>query len=222
MPGRFAAAPRCRCGLVLAASESVVLCYWKLRDTMQDRGLGRKILARLATWALYPAYRKAKKDCPMFTETTVHCLAELHQMERDNIPSLDRPADAFAQILRAASGVDGEPGQAALHQMLYHLGRWIYLLDAWDDLEEDRKNGTYNPVLAQFGEEATDYEEDLRETMSASLGFILSSRQWLEFGTWSPIIDNIITLGLPAMEDVVLSGQWRQRKKQIIRRINHE
>lgn len=209
-------------GLTLAASESVVLCYWKLKDTLQDRSLGRKILARLATWALLPAYRKAKKDCPVFTETVIDCLARLRQMEQDNTASLDRPADAFAKILQASSGVDGEPGQAALHQMLYHLGRWIYLLDAWDDLEEDRKSGSYNPILSQFGGYAEDCEESIRETLSTSLGLMLSSRQWLEFGIWSPIIDNIITLGLPAMEDVVLSGQWRQRKKRIIRRTNHE
>ncbi len=31
-----------------------------------------------------------------------------------------------------------------------HTGRWIYLMDAWDDLTDDLKNGSYNPLLLRF------------------------------------------------------------------------
>ena len=38
-----------------------------------------------------------------------------------------------------------------LEQLLYHLGRWIYLVDAADDLPEDFASGSYNPLLRRFG-----------------------------------------------------------------------
>ena len=41
-----------------------------------------------------------------------------------------------------------------LEQLLYHLGRWIYLVDAADDLKKDVKNGSYNPLVPRFGAQA--------------------------------------------------------------------
>lgn len=55
-----------------------------------------------------------------------------------------------------AAPASGEAARdRALQQLLYHLGRWIYLIDAQDDLEEDRASGNYNAVAARFGPEGT-------------------------------------------------------------------
>lgn len=208
--------------LELAAAESVILSYWKLKDNIEDSAWRRKIPVGLATLLLWPAYRKAAKTFPAFDHTVKSCLDELRQMEREQCASLDRPADAFARILQAASGVDGQAGNAALSQMLYHVGRFIYLIDAWDDLEEDHQNGTYNPILLQYGTDLETARRVLQETMYTSLGFAVTAYQWMDSGVWTPIIENILTLGLPAMEEVVLSGEWKARKKRIIRRVGDE
>jgi hypothetical protein len=209
-------------GLELAATESVILTYWKLRDNVEDSSWGKKLPVWFAAIFLWPAYRKASKRCPSFDRTVKCCLEELRQMECERCASLDRPADAFARILQATSGVDGQAGNEALSQLLYHIGRFIYLIDAWDDLEEDRKNGTYNPILLQYGSDKEVTREILQETMYASLGFAITAYRWMEFGVWTPIVENILTLGLPAMEEAVLSGEWRARKKRIIRRAGNE
>ncbi len=208
-------------GLELAADESVILTYWKLRDNVQDAGFFRGIPLRLlAGWFGFP-YRKAKQRCPDFDRVVEDCLLELRQMEETACTSIDRPADAFARILQAASGVHGEAGNEALGQLLYHVGRWIYLVDAWDDLEEDQRRGNYNPLLAHFGEGAREHRETVRETMYASLGLAQGAYEWLDCGAWSPILENILTLGLPGMEEAVLSGEWKTRKKaHITKRIN--
>ena len=209
-------------GLELAAAESVVLCYWKLKDSIQDSGFWRACLIWPLTILLSPAYRRATKRCADFVQTVKTCLEELRQMEQASLPSLDRPADAFARILQAASGVHGQEGQAALSQLLYHVGRWIYLIDAWDDLEEDRKSGGYNPILLQGYAESAEGTANLQETMAASLALAQSSYFWMDTGVWSPVIENILNLGLPAMQEAVLTGVWKSEKKRIIRRAKHE
>lgn len=209
-------------GLELAAAESVVLCYWKLKDSMQDSNFWRACLIWPLTQLLHPAYRKAAKYCCEFAQTVQTCLAELRQMEQASLPSLDRPADAFARILQAASGMHGQEGQAALSQLLYHVGRWIYLIDAWDDLEEDKKSGGYNPILLKGyvdNEEGCAY---MHETMASSLAMAQSAYFWMDTGVWSPVIENILSLGLPAMQEAVLTGVWKAEKKRIIRRSDHE
>lgn len=209
-------------GLELAAAESVVLCYWKLKDSMQDSGFLKACLIWPLTLLLLPGYRRAAKHCAEFAATVQTCLEELRQMEEASLPSLDRPADAFARILQAASGVHGQEGQAALSQLLYHVGRWIYLVDAWDDLEEDRNCGGYNPILLKGYVDTAEGTAYVHDTMASSLAMAQSAFFWLETGVWSPVIDNILSLGLPAMQEAVLTGVWKTEKKRIIRRSNHE
>ena len=101
-----------------------------------------------------------------------------------------------------------------LSQLLYHLGRWIYLADARDDLEEDRQAAHYNPVAARFGPQGDD--EALGQTMQRSLELAGAAFQLGEFGCRTPILENILYLGLPLVQRAVFDGSWAQIKKQKI------
>jgi hypothetical protein len=199
--------------LELAADESVVLSWWKLRDSVRDDGFFGGLPARVLSAALGPAYRKAARRRPDFDRAARTCLEELAALERENCPSLDRTADAFARLLQGAAPREGERGRV-LSQLLYHLGRWIYLADARDDLEEDKLSGRYNPVAARFGQSGDD--PVLRLTMDNSLELMGSALQLGEFGCRKPILENIVYLGLPAVEKAVFDGSWNEIKKQKI------
>ncbi len=196
--------------LAAAADATVILTWWKLQDGLQDGGAGERAKSRLAALALRKHYRRAAAFRPDFDETVRACLAQLHQLEAENVPSLDRPADTFARILQAAA-TDLHPAARAhgVEQILYHVGRWIYLADAWDDLEEDRKQGNYNPLLARFGDRAAQAQEDLRETMHVSLGLAKTAYSLLDWGEWEGLLGHILSTGLPAVEEAVFTGQWK-------------
>lgn len=201
--------------LELAADESVVLSWWKLRDSVRDNGFFGGLPARTLSVLLGPAYRKAARRRPEFDRTVRGCLEELTALEKESCPSLDRTADAFARLLRGAAPDDGERGRV-LSQLLYHLGRWIYLADARDDLEEDKLSGRYNPVAARYGPKGDDGA--LRLTMDNSLELVGAALQLGEFGCRKPLLENIVYLGLPAVEKAVFDGSWSKLKKQKIRR----
>lgn len=199
--------------LEAAADESVILSWWKLRDDLADDGLWRGLPARALSAALGPAYRKAARLRPEFDRTVRSCLEELSVLEKENCPSLDRTADTFARLLRSAAPADGERGRV-LSQLLYHLGRWIYLADARDDLEEDKLSGRYNPAAARYGPQGDD--EALRLTMDNSLVQIGAALQLGSFGCRTALLENIVYLGLPAVEQAVFDGTWSEIKKQKI------
>lgn len=196
-----------------AADESVVLAWWKLRDDLQDGGLWKGLSARLLSGLLGPAYRKAARRRPDFDRTVKSCLEELAALERENCPSLDRTADTFARLLQSAAPCEGERGRV-LSQLLYHLGRWIYLADARDDLEEDRLSARYNPVSARYGPVGDD--EALRLTMNLSLEQVGAALQLGQFGCRMPLLENIVYLGLPVVQRAVFDGSWKEIKKQKI------
>lgn len=203
--------------LELAADESIVLAWWKLRDSVQDDGLWGGMPARALSVLLRPAYRKAARRCPGFDRAVRSSLEELAVLERDGCPSLDRTADTFARLLQAAAPAEGERGRV-LGQLLYHLGRWIYLADARDDLAEDQRAGRYNPVAARYGPEGDD--RALALTMENSLERMGAALQLGDFGCRRAVLENIVYLGLPLVQRAVFDGSWAQIKKQKIWRHN--
>lgn len=200
--------------LTAAADATVILTWWKLQDAIRDGGVGERAKSHLAALGLRRHYKKAAAYRPNFDRTVQECLAQLHAMEQENLPSLDRPADTFARILQAAATEDQLAARThGIQQILYHTGRWIYLADAWDDLAEDRKKGTYNPLLARFGDQAEQAKEDLRETMHVSLGLADTAFSLLDWGGWESLLGHILSTGLPAVEEAVFTGQWKEQKR---------
>ena len=198
-----------------AADESVILTYWKLRDSVRDDGFWGGLPARLLSWLLLPAFRKAAGRRPGFEETVVRCLTELAGLEKEGCSSIDRAADAFARLLRAAAPPAGDPARdRPVELLLYHLGRWIYLIDARDDLEEDRKKGRYNPLILRFGPQGDD--QALAVTLEHSLNMARSAFCILELGCRTAAVENILYLGLPMVQRAVFDGSWKQIKKQKI------
>ena len=214
---------KCRltaCGaLRAAADESVILAYWKLCDEIQDdsflHGAPYRALRRLAG----PMYRKAANARPAFAETVEMQLKALRRLEQEKSASIDRTADTFASILAAAADSIGSPSQQMVHrQMLYHLGRWIYLVDALDDLKEDARSGKYNPLIYRFGLREGMLDEDSRQrlvaTLDHSVNLISSAFQLADYGPWTGVLENVIYYGLPSAGRLVLEGKWDAAMKR--------
>lgn len=201
-------------GMDIAADVGTILSYWKLQDTILDGGFWARLEARFLCGILRPGYLRAVQRRPDFDQTTASCLARLQVLETENVPSLDQPADAFACILQnAAPTLTDSRQDRALRQLLYHIGRWIYLLDAWDDLEEDRNAGRYNPISSRFPGAEEENQSYLRTTLRHSRSLAASAAALLTLGRWEGIVQNILYLGLPAVEELVFTGRWRNIKR---------
>ncbi len=205
-----------------AADQMVILSWRKLRDTVRDSSWWRGLPARFLSFLLRRDYRRAAAREPVFDAAVTRALETLEALERDRCPSIDRTADAFACLLQAAAESEEDPvRRRVLGQLLYHVGRWIYLVDAVDDLEEDAREGNYNPVALRFPD-ASNREETLRVSLSGSLSLCRGAFELLPGTAWSEIVANILYLGLPMVENAVFSGQWKEMKKKTFRRIEHE
>lgn len=215
---------KCICGggLDAAADASMILTWQKLRDDVRDRSFLRGLPARFLCRFFAGAYHRAAEAMPGFARRVEENLERLHQMEVQRSRELDRAADAFAGILMAAAPeCPDESRQRVLEQLLYHIGRWIYLADGWDDLEEDRKAGRYNPVEVRFDGALEENREYLATSMTHSLKLAISAANLAQFGRWNAIVENTLYQGLPAVQSAVLSGRWAEVKKQKHTREKH-
>lgn len=197
-----------------AADETIILAYWKLMDNVADGSFVERWTARILALLLRRPYRKAARFRPAFDRKVRECLEELRLLELENCSSLDRTADTFARILQAASPATGDAAHdRPVEQILYHVGRWIYLTDAWNDLEEDQARGGYNPIPARYEEGPEQGREPLRTTLKHSVNLASSAYGLTEFGCWNNTIGNILYLGIPMVEELVFTGQWRKASK---------
>ena len=200
--------------LVLAADESVIMAYWQARDGVEDHDWFHGLKYRGASAVLEGAYRKAAKARPAFDASTRRQLMALAELERANCPSMDRAADTFAVLLQgAAQAVDEPVRRRGLEQMLYHLGRWVYLVDAADDLKKDAAAGTYNPVALRYGLAKGIWTEEARESFAATLDhsihMMATAFELWDFGVWTPVLKTTLYAGLFRVGKAVLEGTFR-------------
>lgn len=160
-----------------AAKMSVVLLKYKLADDAAD---DKKPLAA-ALSAILP-----QTDEGGFIPEQ---LARLADIEARGVKDPDLAADPFASLCRRLFTPDFVPPESvpALGQLGYDLGRWIYLADACEDFEKDKKSAGYNPYTDTDGA-----EEELCFTLSrAAAAFDL-----LDIGRYRSLLENIIYVGL--------------------------
>ena len=166
--------PRCACepsaALESAADMSVLLRWWQLRDGVADHGFWGGLKYRVFSVFLRGAYKKARKNRPEADRSIRMHLDKLSALEREKCAVPDEAADAFALLLRETAAMQPEGAKRrVLEEMLYHLGRWIYLVDALDDLKDDSKSGSYNPLLLRYKAENGELKPEDKARVAASL-----------------------------------------------------
>ena len=187
------------------ADASALLTYHKLADDRQDEHGLKKLRAVCLSPLFKRAYKKAKKRHPELDRQIQSSLSALSAYENREVTffGADALAEQFGLLMQAvfSEGLAGKEARIA-GAIGRAVGHWIYLADAADDFEEDRKKGRFNPYLLLFGDTLTDQDrETLRLGMTAQLceaerAFLLIDQY--PTAELKEILHNILDLGLPA------------------------
>ena len=114
-------------------------------------------------------------------------------------------------------GDSNETNRRASAEILYHLGRWIYIIDACDDLSDDIKYNRYNPVLLRYSVNSNKLTDEslelLKSTITHSNNLLASAYELFPETAWTDIIKNIIYLGMPDACEHVLKGEFPPKCK---------
>ncbi len=135
-----------------AADASAILAYEKCRDDVADERGRRRLRARLRCFFLKGAYRRARKRYPDLAERVRAHLVRLGEKEKEQRPSVDEVAVIFGDLLAdiVAEGLTGDRERLA-RSIGRQTGRFIYIIDAIDDLPEDAEKKRFNPFLLLYG-----------------------------------------------------------------------
>lgn len=196
-----------------AADICVILSWWRIRDNAADsRGPMSAVYASLSS-ALGGMRRRAASYLPDIDLAAQEQINTLRAIEQEKVAAIDPGAHAFATLLKASAMSAPPKDRRALEIMLYHVGRWIYIIDACDDLEQDIKEHNYNPVAARWDcrELSADTKDEIASTLESSAAIAASAFELLNFGACTGLIGNILYAGMPAVVKKILFENGAKR-----------
>lgn len=126
------------------ADMNIALAYHKAGDDWVDER-SKAGLAQLKLLA--GAYGRVAKEYPDKCAHIARCLAEISEIERANDPRVDLPANLTASMLGEIFAYRDDMWRTPLRKAGEELGRFIYLMDAYDDLPGDMEKRRYNPLI---------------------------------------------------------------------------
>ena len=130
-----------------AADMNIFLTYYKCKDDWNDE---RSILGLVFGKLLENKEKKSEKLWSKKVQTIVSCLDELSELEKENATDIDRVSGCFGRIMAEIFAYREDVWGPTLRRMGFYFGKFIYLLDAYDDVEEDVKKGNYNPFSKDY------------------------------------------------------------------------
>lgn len=188
---------------------NTVLVYYKYTDDINDgdKGRGKRLWFK-------QGFKRVSKKYPEIVKIVSEHLALQEKAEKEQVDSVDRAADATANMLAAFSDYALEDKATVYtRNLFYAVGKWIYLIDALDDYDKDKKKGAYNPFFLAY---KADCRKGLLEGESAEeIAFIFQSiffdirenLSQIPFRFNTDLSDNILLRGIPAVTKRIMEGK---------------
>lgn len=193
-----------------AAEMSIVLAYYKCEDDWQDE---HQVTSLAYQKALKKAFRQVHSEYPDKVTKIANGLADMQRHEKQHDLTFDEMASRFGQILGEIFVYHDDVFADDLYTLGFYLGKFIYLLDAYDDIEKDLKKGCFNPLQDKYGHH--DFDDEVYRLLEMNIASAALAFERL------PIIEHVKIL-----QNIMYSGVWSKyelvRKKRTEGNKNNE
>lgn len=196
-----------------AASVSIMMFYFKVKDNIADGSFFRRILMYLVLPYASLKYRKAKKlygEVALLVEDNMKSQSKTEQSGTDSTDlAAHNSADALGKIL--SCGIEDKDGN--IYRFGYGVGKWVYLCDALDDIEKDINKNNYNVFVKKYNltsdaDEST--KAEIKNSLNLSLALLAEAYENTENKTLKPIVENIIYEGTDNIMNDILKGKGKK------------
>lgn len=204
----------CRGDCICYAARAWTLAvYFKLDDDARDgdKGFFKRLACKILKFLIKPSINKITKEDKVIAQLEKDiktAIDRLSQLEKQKSCDIDALADASGAILGycACGGLEGQQRDMAWEYGL-SVGKWLYILDAFDDLQRDYEKKCFNPLIQHFSsvEKVQNNSENIQSVMNLYIDDALKQLEKLQPTCYNNILDNTTRLGLANAQKKVFS-----------------
>lgn len=192
-----------------AASVNLILAYYKYRDDWMDE---RRRKSFIAARLLYPHMEKLRKKYPGKVAKVSSELRKISVLEQKDEQNIDIMAGLFGNIMAELFTCREDEWEPSLKKIGFFLGKFIYLMDAYEDVKEDIRSGNYNPFKQSFQND-TDFAEQCRQILTLMMAECSKEFEKLPVLLHADILRNILYSGVWRRYTLVTSERAAQKVK---------
>ena len=192
-----------------AADMNVFLAYYKCEDDWKDE---KKLLSLLYGNLLRGKEKHAEERWRKKVDTIVSLLNELSEMEKAGEENIDCISGCFGKIMEEIFAYRADLWEPTLRRMGFFLGKFIYLMDAYDDVEEDIKKGNYNPFSRSYIMEG--FDEQVRQMLIMMIAEVCREFEKLPIIKYTDILRNIPYSGVWCRFEAVSGKRKKEQEKE--------
>lgn len=175
-----------------AADMNILLTYYKcLDDWNDDRKADRKLLADMLCGPVCKIRNKYPEKADLIRRT----LDKMTEKEKQKVRDVDEMSALFGEILGTIFSYRNDEWADELYTIGNNLGRFIYIMDAYEDIEDDIKKNRYNPFIDDYRN--SEFDEDIQKVLTKMMSECCKAFELL------PIINDIDIL-----RNILYSGVW--------------
>lgn len=196
------------------ADMNLLLSYYKCLDDWHDeRKYGKLVYSK----ALQKAVVKIKEKYPDKFAAITKALLDIEACEKTGDMDIDKMAGYFGRVMEEIFAYRQDEWCETLRAMGFFLGKYIYLADAYEDVEKDQKEGNYNPLAHKFGQ--PDFEQECRRILTMMMSECCRRFEILPIIQYTEILRNILYSGVWYRFD--LATEKRKQQKEEIQEKNN-
>lgn len=187
------------------ADMNLLLTYYKCLDDWDDE---KKRSRYLYAASLKKRIRQLELKYPEKTNIIAQNLQTIRKYEQNKEYNLDLVAGCFGTIMAELFACQEDEWADTLRAMGFFFGKFIYLMDAYEDLELDLKKGTYNPFFPMKEDAA--FESNTHQILTMMMAECCRAFERLPILNYTDILRNILYSGVWSRYEITA----RKRKDQ--------
>lgn len=193
-----------------AAAVNLILSYYKCKDDWEDE---RRKKSCVTAKLLAPKIRMLKEQYPEKLRAVSCGLKKLSMLEQENEQNADIMAGVFGEIMAELFVYRHDEWEVSLRKLGFFLGKFIYLMDAYEDVEKDIRTGNYNPFKAAFAKDP-DFAENCRELMTMMMAECSRAFERLPILLYADILRNILYSGVWCRYTMITARRAQAKEKK--------
>lgn len=179
------------------AEMNLLLTAYKCQDDWEDE---KKVTRKLYEMSLKKQMEQVKQKYSDKSEIIDVCFKNIKKLEKENCLNIDKMSGLFGKVMEELFVYRQDEWEETLRKIGFYLGKFIYILDAYEDIEQDKESHNYNPFAEKWKE--PEFENECKIVLTSAIAECCRAFEML------PLIDNVKIL-----RNILYSGVWCRYEK---------